>query len=40
MNKSIKISIPVFVAVIVSVIVTTVMINNKSLDEVVKFAGE
>ena len=32
MNKSIKTSIPVFVAVIVSVIVTTVMMNNKSLD--------
>lgn len=32
MNKSIKISIPVFVAVIVSVIVITVMMNNKGLD--------
>ena len=32
MNKSIKISIPVFVVVIVSVIVRTVMMNNKSLD--------
>ena len=32
MNKSIKISMPVFVVVIMSVIVTTVMMNNKSLD--------